>query len=113
MSRDLPFDRLNWPLTVHEMTVGLYEEDEITGRGESDVSDGDVPVIWHEPRGSSGTTGKSVEIGDEVSWPVSAKEFLHFLPCGFELRSDQGSHCASLVPLTSCYLLTQSAYFSF
>ena len=88
MSRSLSFDRLNWPLTVHELTVGIYKEDKIAWRGKSDVSDGDVPVIWHEPRWSSGTTGKSIEIGDEISWPVSAEEFLHFLPCDLEMRFD-------------------------
>lgn len=113
MSRNLSFDRLNWPLTVHELNVGLYEEDKIARRGKSDMSDGDVPVIWREPRWSSGTTGKSIEVGDEISWSVSVEIFLHFLPCDPEMRFDQGSHCASLIPLMSCYLLTQSACFNF
>ena len=94
MSRNLSFDCLNWPLTVYEFTVGLYQEDEIARRGKCDVADRDVPVIWHEPRWSLGTTGKSIEVGDEILWIVSAKEFLHFLPCDLKMRSNQGTHCA-------------------
>ncbi len=58
------------------------------------MSDGDVPVVWHEPRRSSGRAGKSIEVRDEVLGLVGTNEFLHFIPGGFKLGSEHGSRYA-------------------
>lgn len=77
------------------MTVGLHEEDEIARRMKCNVADGDVPVVWHEPRWSSRWAGKSVEVEYEILRPVSTKKFLQFVTCEAKLWPDHGSRYAS------------------